>query len=158
MARFTHSSVREYVESIFTVKEAHTMAAQVCLDYIPHLKGGCTGFGLYACLYWPFHCGQASLSTGWKSTKLGKQLVLFLSQSKRFEKPNNLQPAIESLSPQTLRDSLTPSSNSTKRQTWMSVVREGGLIDSEQLGLIYISNGTQRVPDDFRIAYQFNWL
>ena len=68
MARFTHSSVREYVESIFTMKEAHTMAAQVCLDYIPHLQAKCAGFGLYACLYWPFHCDQASLSTGWKST------------------------------------------------------------------------------------------
>jgi hypothetical protein len=84
--------------------------------------------------------------------------VLFLSQRKLVEKLNNLQPAAESLSPQTLSDGSAPLGDSPERQTWMSVVRESGLIDSEQLQLIYISNGKQWVPDDFRMACQFNWL
>lgn len=54
--RFTHPSVREYVESEYSL-----IAAQACVAGLIK-RAGCEEFASYARLYWPFHCGQAGMS------------------------------------------------------------------------------------------------
>jgi ankyrin repeat protein len=150
MARFTHSSVKEFVET--ELENAHNMAAKVCLDYILKQGGKWSGFGEYACLYWPFHCGRASFDREWQLTPLGRQLDSFLLPRKAIEMPNNLQ----TVAPQTFGDGSAPGPHG--RQIWMSMVEKNNLMDDEQFKWMYTGTGSQRVPDDFRMACLFNWL
>jgi ankyrin repeat protein len=76
--RFTHSSVREYVDSQYSLAAAHMMAAQTCIGSLTK-RGDREEFASYSSSYWPFHCGQAGLNQEWEKTALGNRLLALLS-------------------------------------------------------------------------------
>lgn len=76
---FTHPSVRDYIETKYSLAAAHMMVVQTCLlSFKPHDQ---SEIASYANFYWPFHCGQAVLGAGWEKGVLGERLLTLLSPS-----------------------------------------------------------------------------
>ncbi|KAK2784599.1 hypothetical protein FQN53_008426 [Emmonsiellopsis sp. PD_33] len=84
--RFAHSSFKEFLEARpeFDIVRAHGVAAISCLDICIHQPSTDLGnelhpereFGLYAALYWPTHCSEATVN-GVQDSDLNFKLTEF---------------------------------------------------------------------------------
>ncbi|KAK2774275.1 hypothetical protein FQN52_004300 [Onygenales sp. PD_12] len=84
--RFAHSSFKEFLEARpeFDIVRAHCVAAISCLDICIHQPSTDLGnelhpereFGLYAALYWPTHCSEATVN-GVQDSDLNFKLTEF---------------------------------------------------------------------------------
>ena len=86
--RFAHSSFKEFLEAKqeFDVAHSHRVAAMGCLHAYTHqppteMKDELRpdeDFSLYAALYWPTHCSEASMSGNIQDTVLSSTLNEFV--------------------------------------------------------------------------------
>jgi ankyrin repeat protein len=145
--RFTHLSVREFVESEESLRGAHALAALTCLQCArkPSLRRMYPKLGIYALLFRPFHCGHSALAADWYTTAIGTEAIRFLT------------PEILTAVDIEQKTGYTPNAVSMLREIWISEAKSNGATRDTKLGLTMIHDGSQLLPDDFLMACYLNW-